>query len=274
MKMQNAKKIGTMAVFPPGTVFLADVLDALEADQSLDMRRRRDLLSAVRRVGKALRMPLSDIPADPRWLREHLIRVSPPQLRVEKKTWANVLSNVRAGLKLTGLLRPPFRDVELMPAWQHLLDKLEQGNNRGALTRFIRFCCSRRAGPDQVSDADVIAYRAAVDAFSLTKRPDLTIYYVTTSWNRLAENLPGWPTQRLSVPRRRHFRAMRRDVLPASFVLDLDKYLTEAGQYSPFDCVGRSQPLAPDTIKFHDYVIRRFVRELTDSEWILRTSKT
>lgn len=265
MKMQDAKKSQNTAVFPLGTVFLSDVLDALTSNQSLYVGRSRDLLSAVRRVGKALGMPLSDIPADPRWLREHLIRVSPPQLRVRKKTWANVLSNVRAGLKLTGLLRSPFLDVELTPAWQHLLDELKRGNDRGALTRFIRFCCSRDVEPEKVSDTEVVAYRAVVDALSLTKRPDITIYYVTTSWNRLVDSLPDWPPQRLSVPRRRHLRGMSREALPVSFVLDLDTYLREACEYGPFDETGRSRPLAPDTIRHHDYIIRRFVRELTDS---------
>lgn len=264
MKMQDPKQLSNMALFPKDTTFLAQVALALEASKTLDTRRKRDLLSALRRVGKALGTPLSDIPADRRWLREHLARVSAPQLRITNKTWANVLSNVEAALLQAGAAVAPYGKASLMPAWQRLLGELARGNDRGAIGRFCRFCSNRSVVPENVTDDDVAAYRTAVDTFSLTKRPDLTIYYVTTSWNRLAGRQPGWPTRRLAVPCRRRLRSVNLDGLPHTFASDLAAYLATAAQVD-FGSSGRRRALSDATIKSHQYIIRRFLADLADS---------
>lgn len=266
MKSQDPKGLrAEMAVFPKGTVFFTDVAAVLKSDQALAAHRKRDLMSALRRVSKVLALPMSEIPADRRWLRVHLDRVSPPQLRIARKTCANVRSNVMAALEHAGLGAPPYQNNGLATAWECLKDELPRGNDRGALGRFSQFCSNRGVDPDDVTDADVSAYRAAVDEWSLTKRPDQAIYYVTTSWNRLVDHVPGWPSQRLTVPCRMRRRSVTLDRVPMTFARDLARYLAAAARANAFDQAGRHQALAATTIKSHGYIIRRFLTEQSDS---------
>lgn len=81
---------------------LADVLATLEADPAPD-RRRRDTKSAIRRMGRVLRRPPVDLPADPARLRPLLAKATPAGVGMSKACWSRVRSLVHAALRDLGI---------------------------------------------------------------------------------------------------------------------------------------------------------------------------
>ena len=100
---------------PPDT--LAAVMERLQADTTLRPTRRRDLLSAVRRIVEVLERPPETISADQASLR-HLIAAATSKLtHLDRKTRSNLFANLRAALVWAGS-RPLGRPSgPLSPAW-------------------------------------------------------------------------------------------------------------------------------------------------------------
>ena len=90
---------------PPRTQTLADVIAAIDADTLLDPLRRRDLLSAVRFIAKALGREPATLPAVLNQLRPKINALNPEVLGVAPKTLQNHHSNFMAALRLTGAIR-------------------------------------------------------------------------------------------------------------------------------------------------------------------------
>lgn len=61
------------ALLPLGTPMYDQLIERIKRDESLSDTRRRDLVSGLRRVAKALGLPPEDVPADGRWLQPRLI---------------------------------------------------------------------------------------------------------------------------------------------------------------------------------------------------------
>ena len=75
MDMKHPKLI-EMALMPAGTPTFADITQKLDADPDLSDLRRRDLVSGLRRVAKALGRQPEETFAEPNWLRPLLSRVA------------------------------------------------------------------------------------------------------------------------------------------------------------------------------------------------------
>jgi len=139
-----------MALFPAGTPTLEGVLSRLFNDASLPATRRRDFVSAVRRVAKALGLPPSQIPADPTFLRRKLSSLLPPQLGKAAKTKANVLSNAMGALAQAGVATRRPRGLPMSLDWQELWDRLPP-RLKMSLSSFMRFCSHRQIAPCAVA---------------------------------------------------------------------------------------------------------------------------
>src|SRR4051812_14985489 len=63
-----------------GAPTLAWVEARIQADGNLPLRRRQELISALRMMGRALKRDLADIPAHPGFIRENLKGFSPAML--------------------------------------------------------------------------------------------------------------------------------------------------------------------------------------------------
>ncbi len=62
----------TLAFVKADTPMFAELVDQLRSDSSLTDGRRRDMISGLRRVAKALGPPPEDVPCDGRWLQPRL----------------------------------------------------------------------------------------------------------------------------------------------------------------------------------------------------------
>ena len=93
-----------LALFPENTLTLEMVFDKISTDPNLSVVRKRDLQSSLRVTGAALRLPLAQAVADPEWLRRRLAKVALARLNLAKKTWANILANLKAALAIAGVV--------------------------------------------------------------------------------------------------------------------------------------------------------------------------
>ena len=89
---------------PPTPVTLAGVLAALERDGKLTATRRRDLISAVKRVAILLGNEPAAIALDMAAISARLAAVNPVAVGITTKRLANIRSDFLAAVKASGLM--------------------------------------------------------------------------------------------------------------------------------------------------------------------------
>lgn len=250
----------TLYLAPPGAQpTLADAIALLHQDEHLSSVRRRDLISALQRIAAACDLPVNEVPADPNWLRQKVSALSPVKLGLSAKTRSNILSNATIALSRVGITkRRP--SPERSPKWQQLWVKLSS-SGKITLGSFTKFCTHHQIDPDDVTDEVVRQYREAVVLSSLRKKPDELIHDLTVLWNRSVDGIPGWPTHRLTVLKRRKVFGMPEDALPKTFRDDMAIYLSR-GQNGALLDHGAPPPLAKATVNHRRIQICRFFGEL------------
>jgi integrase len=238
---------------------LEDAIGVIRENSELRPSRRRDLVSALRRVAAACSLSPREAVADTEWLRQRLAAQPAVRLGRSPKTRANVLSNAVAALACSGLTSRRPR-VQLSPAWQCLWSYLD-ATTRIALGSFMKFCSYHQVQPEEVTDDTLEAFRELMTLSSLRKKPEEAMRELTVRWNRCVGSVPGWPLQSLSVPERRKRIALPAGDLPPSFIADLDRYLARLTSTDIFD-VQSCRPLAAVTVAHRRGQILRFVGEL------------
>jgi integrase len=227
---------------PPDT--LAAVMDRLQANTTLSPTRRRDLLSAVRRVAEALERPPETISADQASLR-HLISVATPNLAdLGPKTRANLFANLRAALVQAGS-RPLGRPSGLLsPAWAALTGPGLSKSLAIGLSRLLRFLSHAGIDPEAVTSEIFDAFRDHLDRTTLGRDPYPAYRAAVRAWNTAVATIPGWPPVRFEPPR----ETAPVVKMPASLVEDIEAYLLWAGNDDPFAETAKAKPLAPRTV--------------------------
>ena len=101
-----------------GTPMFSTVEDLLKSHEDLTDARRRDLISGLRRLSKALGLPSSEVPCDARWLEPRLAKIAPASLGLTAKSWQNIVSDVRSAMAHVGIVeRQHNRFQDLSPEW-------------------------------------------------------------------------------------------------------------------------------------------------------------
>lgn len=259
---QIKAEIPLLALFPADTLTLEEVLCKISEDSSLMVTRKRDLQSAIRVVAAAIELPLGQAVADPEWLRRRLAKVSPARLRLTKKTWANVLTNLKAALIHAGIFERVGRGRQLDGAWQGLWERINDQHIKISLTRFMNFCSREGIAPSDVSDVTIAEFANVLRRSSLRKDPDLALYYLTRSWNTASVSVSGWPPNLVAVPKRRIVFKVYYDALPSSFKHDLAHYLSVMACADPLADNAPPRPLSPVSLAQYQQQILRFFGEL------------
>lgn len=240
-----------MNALPPPAVTevrtLADIIDRLDANGLVDPVRRRDLVSAVRRVAKWLDRPAEQVPVDPRGLARELDRLHPRTLGVSPKTLANVRAGLSAALALAreGTVKRRRLDGD----WQALRDALpREGGSRSRLSRFIGWCSAQGINPAAVDDGAAARFRDWLDQCVGVADPAKTFRTTVASWNRAVREVPGWPTTPLTLPphRKPRFRVRPQELAP-SLAAEIDAYIAWRSGADPLDDSAPTKPWRPHT---------------------------
>jgi hypothetical protein len=164
------------AFIQPGTPMFSDIMRKIETATDLSATRRRDILSGLRRVAKALNRAPEQVPADANWLQTRLNSFAPASIGLSPKTWSNALSDARAGLVLFGVVeRRISRKSNLSREWGPLWDVVLQRDDptlSRSLPRLVHFLNRMEVAPHVVSLSDIEAYREALTLNELSRSPE------------------------------------------------------------------------------------------------------
>jgi integrase len=213
-----------MRDFPTSLISLADVVRLLQDHPDLPDARRRDLISAVRRIAALLDVTCEQLPASLGELRPRLNRILPAAHGLKPKTWQNLRSNLAAAIK-TAVPSGSRRRPHASAAWRRLRNLLPDKRMQNGLSRFLTWCERDGLQPDQITDAVADRFAHELIAGTLVAEPQDLHRRACRLWNEAAA-IPGWPPIALAVPDYRKPRTtLPAHALPGSFQADLDRHL-------------------------------------------------
>lgn len=249
---------------PPPPRSLAELMARIHRDDTLSPTRRRDLVSALRRLCRLLGLDPASEPATHERVRVLLRKVTPQRAGIAAKTLENLRANLAAALRLyrVGHLRG---QQGLSLAWQELRLGLPQSAARYGLSRFIRFCSERGVAPAIVDDATLAAFAAHLDQETLAREPKRLVRAVARHWNSAVAVIPGWPGRKLQAPAGRQGYVMPWCELPEGLRREAEAWLTLQAVPDPFAAAGPLRALRPMTIEAHRFGIRQLVSALHQS---------
>ena len=234
---------------------LADLLAKIAAS-NLPERKRQELGSAIRTVGRALGQSPHNIPADGRLLASRLKEIAPAAIGISRGRWNNIRSLLRTALALIQPISPGRNRNDLLPEWLVLSNKLESRSDRIALSRLLRFCSAREIGPSAVSEETFDDYHLHLEQ-SLLKRPHQTFAMTVRAWQRAQIATAGWPQIGVAIPDRRRQWVSGWDRFPESLHQDCQAWCDRlAGRDLLEDAPFR--PVRPATLAHREWQIRAF----------------
>lgn len=261
MIMIDPNQLAT-AFLQPGTPMFSDVMTLVANDTKITAIRRRDILSGLRRVAKALGRPPETVPANTGWLQKQLAKFQPASIGLAAKTWSNALSDARAGLVCSGIVSPKInKRADLSPAWKALWQiVLDSGDPTipKALPRFMYFLNHFGIEPFAVEFEHAQAFHDALILNEMSRDPEHAFRTAVNSWNLAVTRFPEWPRQKFKLPSRAKVIKRSADTFPETFVADLEHYLTTLRRPDFFDPEALDAPLRAATIEQYRSMLMRF----------------
>src|SRR6516165_5094249 len=204
---------------------LDEVIRKIHARNDISLRRRREMASAIRVMGRLLGQSLTDIPADPRLLSARIGQTTATSAGLSEARWRNVKSLFNAALTIVGASSMGRRsNAALRPEWRDLRAHIPDRYDRAKLSRFACFCSQRGLTPEGVNDEVLTAFAEMLQR-TLVERPKQVHRDAALTWNRMLDRITGWPAVRLKVPNNARTYALPLEAFPRSFRADLQAYL-------------------------------------------------
>jgi integrase len=253
---------GQTAALPSPPKTLGDVRARLDAVAGHDRRTMLEI-SAINTVARVLGCTPHDLPADPAKLRQLIDRVSPAMARLTAASWSSVRSRLLAALRRTHVpVMAGRRTSPLTPAWAALYDALPDASRQAALGRFIGWLSDHAIPPEQVSDEIVARFVAEMASTSLRGRPAVIMRGAIRGWNAAATAVPGWPSQRLTLPApARTGYVLPLAEFPAGFQASLAAYLDFLAD-PPEEDDAPLRGLRPNTLALRAFQFRQMASAL------------
>jgi integrase len=222
---------------------LKDVFDRLTAAPELSDSRKRDLRSALSSYAKLMGEPLHAIRLDLGHIRNKLDHTMPAQVRVSRKRWSNLRSDLGAAIAASGL--HPILSTSALPVndeWQTLLGGCADKGVASGLSRFARWASMRGVKPRAVDTAVLERFMIEIESTTLVRNPQELAKNVAKSWNRLVRSAPDYDLRSMTVPASR-------------VVSEVEDYLEWCRVPDPLADNVRPRKLAPATVKLRrDYI--------------------
>lgn len=239
---------------------LTDVLNAVKSAPLPD-RRRQDLASAVRTVGRLLGRSLDEVAADPRALAIKLKDIPFAAHRLSRGRWNNIRSLFRAALTLVRPMMPGRSLAPMSPTWAKLFALLLTRSDRARLSRLLRWLSAEGIEPEALTIAHLERFRVELTTNCLLRNPDGTWADLVWGWNRSAARIAEWPKVTIVRVSRRQTYTRPWSAFPASLKADVDGWLGRlAGRDLSDD--GPLRPARPSTLATREYQLRAFASVL------------
>jgi integrase len=248
-------------------VTLAGVLAALERETNLTATRRRDLVSAVKRVAILLGDEPAAIPLEMAAISARLAAVNPVAVGITSKRLANIRSDFLAAVKASGLIPVKIKSggkPVLSSAWVDLFARLSGRRAHIGLSRLARYASAHGVAPKDINDDVIAGLIAAVREQSLCPRPTVLHRQVTQIWNEAARD-PALGLRSVTVPSYRSPKRIDWKRLPKAFRQDVDAHLSWCAVCDPFAADARMRALAPRSLRLRRDQIHAAVTALVES---------
>jgi len=209
---------------PSRSSSLADVLEVI-ARAGLTERRRADLSSAIRTVGRALNRPLEQVSAESKLLRRRLNDLSPAAAGVSEGRWANVRSHLRTALALAKLNTVHRTRQPMSQGWSDLFAQLPSKSARMRLTRLFHHLSALGIEPAVITATDLSAFGETLLSDALIKNPESSWREAAWTWNTARRMITGWPNVEVVIPSRKETYTLPNNIFPESFNRDVNAFL-------------------------------------------------
>lgn len=250
---------------PTRPMTVAEVMVRLAALDGIGEHRRRNMISALRRVSRFAGKPPEEIAASATALREVFRNSSPMAAGVSVGRWHNLRCLSLDALHRVGL--PALQNrahVSLSLGWDALRDRLPHVGFRAGLSRFMGWCSAAGIEPERVTQEVFDSYAAALRDGSIRVDPKQAFRTTCILWNRAASEIAGWPALPVPVPSHSRRYALEWHDFPASFQEDVEAFLTRSRIQDPF-ADDYAKPVKPSTVEHRRKQIRQMATALAMS---------
>ncbi|HUW74688.1 MAG TPA: site-specific integrase [Methyloceanibacter sp.] len=222
---------------------LEDVL-RLTGDAERNATRRRDMISAVKRLCEMAGTTPAGVLVEAPPLRGLLSRIRPAAHGISAKSYSNLRSLLTAALRPTGIIDSTGRgEAGRHPIWGPLLQAIADDKRlSNGLAAFANWCTIQDISPQAVDDAAVQRFLTWLEGKTLYPKPRDLVRRVPNVWNDASTKVVSWPKNKLTPL---SFRAPSKHLnwadLSASFQRDAEAYLALRSNPDLFD----ERPEAP-----------------------------
>jgi integrase len=244
---------------------LASILDLMVEAPALTEQRRREIAGAVSTFCKVFKTEPHLMEASAPSLQKAFAQALPAAVGVTASRWRNVMSLLRAGLKLVDPDAFPARlKGKRLAGWEALFELTDARLIRRGLSRFSRWCTLHGIEPNEVSDKVLDRFGEDLGAHCVVRSPVEGQQTAANAWNKGRDTVPDWPEVTLRVPDRRKNQSMPWSAFPPSLGEDAEAFLAAcAYDDDSLDC-DRS-PLRPATIKSKRVQLRQIATAIVES---------
>ena len=234
-------------------MFLSELIPLIH-NGDFSTTTKRDMVSAVKSVGRVLDADISNIELNVAALRRRLEAISPESLGLSIGRWANVRSLFGRALALALPVMPSRSVAPLLESWNKLA-KLLPENRRIRLMPLLRFLSTRGVGPEALTLVDLEDYHRAITKDRLRANPEKAWDGIIWAWNACGREVEAWPG--LEIPRQQKSLTytLAWEELPATYKQDVDCFMVRMGTTS-LEEDGPPKPMRPATLKTRTYQLR------------------
>jgi len=164
---------------------LSDVLAFLDRGGTSGTRRR-DMVSAIKRLCDMAGTAPASVSAEPPRLREMLSRIRPAAHGVSAKSYSNQRSLLAAALQLAGIIDPLGRgSARCHPEWKPLLDAVadDQRMSNG-IAAFANWGANHGISPGEVKDGAVQRFLNWLETKTLYPKPRDCVRRIPHIWSQ------------------------------------------------------------------------------------------
>jgi integrase len=231
---------------------LADVLDLV--DQAGSGTRRRDMVSAVKRLCEMAGNAPATVRAEPPVLKDMLSRIRPAADGVSARSYSNLKSLLGAALELAGVIDPSGRgSARRHPEWGPLLEAVADDQRlSNGLAAFANWCAGQGISPGEVDDPLVQRFLTWLEVKTIQPKPRDLVRRIPNLWNEASTKFNSWPaTTLITLSFKAPPKHLKWSDLSLSLRQDADTYLARRANPDLFDerPEAPKHPLAASTLR-------------------------
>ena len=152
------------------------------------------------------------------------------------------------------------------PAWAALLDVIPDKHDRWKLTQLAQYCSALGLEPHEVTDQHLLDLHRVIIEESFQDRPEHMVANAIKTWNRMREEIEGWPDITLSaLPPKKPRWTFPIESFPESFQADVAAWIERLENPDLLDATGPSKPLRPSTVAHRRFQIQEIASALVES---------